>query len=57
MHSPCSKKKKPKAGDEFNSVNNTIVTLDCRHKFHYGCILDWFKQRAQKYPYSNLVKV
>lgn len=46
-------KKKQKMGNEFDKVKNTIVTLDCRHKFHYECILDWFKQRNQKYPYSS----
>ena len=58
LTSSCSKKsksklKKSKEGDEFNKVKNTVVTLECRHKFHYECILDWFKQRAQKYPYSH----
>lgn len=39
----------------FDSLENSlnIVTLDCGHKFHYDCIIDWFKQKKIKNPYSN----
>jgi len=48
-----SKTKKPKMGDEFKELKNKIITLDCRHRFHYECIVDWFKQRKNKYSYST----
>jgi hypothetical protein len=40
-------KKKPKV------ITNIVVSLDCKHTFHYECIIDWFKQKKMKHPYSN----
>jgi hypothetical protein len=44
---------KNKKLSEFDKVKSSVVTLDCRHKFHYECILEWFKNRSLKYPYSS----
>ena len=49
-----TKKSKAKAKThEFDLVKNKIITLDCDHKFHYECIVDWFKQKKIKNPYSS----
>jgi len=47
--SKCQVKKKT----VFNEVKELVVTLDCRHKFHYECIAEWFKQKKMKHPYSS----
>ena len=48
---PDAKKSKSKAkskAHELDLVKNKIITLDCGHKFHYECIVDWFKQKKLK---------
>lgn len=48
-----SKSKAKSKTHEFDLVKNKIITLDCGHKFHYECIIDWFKQKKIKNPYSS----
>lgn len=34
-----------------NLIKETI-TIDCGHKFHYECLVDWFKNNISKYKYN-----
>ena len=42
-----------KKNNDFDKLKKQVVTLDCRHQFHYECIIDWFKQKKNKNPYSS----
>jgi hypothetical protein len=43
--------------NEFEKIDKSIVTLDCRHSFHHECIVDWFKniitKRKKNCPYCR----
>jgi hypothetical protein len=49
-------KQKQKIRSDFEKTLNSTITLDCKHTYHYGCIIDWFNTQIKKKSLESTIR-